>query len=281
MRLRPVALAVVPFVLLAATACSPKEDKAAEPSTCAVDKLPLKTAGQLTIGTDSPAYDPYFSDDDPTNGKGYESAVAYAVAKQLGFKNSEVKWVKVPFNNSYAPGPKKFDFDINQISYSADRAKTVNFSDGYYFASQALLVLNKNKPAVASIADLKDLKLGAQTGTTSLTVIRDEIKPTHDPVVYTTTNVAKRALLNGQVDGIVADLPTALYISAVEIPHSSIVGQFPSTTGTPEHFGLVSEKGSGLTGCLNKAIAALKKDGTLAALEKQWLSDTLSIPVLK
>lgn len=282
MRLRPVALAALPLVLLAATACSPKNDgTSATPKTCTVDQLPLKTKGQLTIGTDSPAYDPYFSNDDPSNGKGFESAVAYAVAKQLGFTNDQVKWIKVPFNNSYAPGPKKFDFDINQISYSADRAKKVNFSDGYYFASQALLVLDKNKPAVASIADLKGLKLGAQTGTTSLSVIRDEIKPTHDPVVFTTTNVAKRALLNGQIQGIMADLPTALYISAVEIPHSTIVGQFPSTTGTPEHFGLVSQKGSGLTGCLNQAIAALKKDGTLAGLEKKWLSDTLSIPVLK
>jgi polar amino acid transport system substrate-binding protein len=281
MRLRPLALAALPLVLLAATACSPKNQNTTAPRACVAAQLPVKTPGKLTIGTDSPAYDPWFSKDDPTNGKGFESAVAYAVAKQLGFAPSAVQWIKVPFNNSYVAGPKKFDFDINQISINPDREKAVDFSDGYYSAAQAVIVLDKNKPAVASIADLKKLKLGAQTGTTSLTVIRDEIKPTADPVVFTTTNVAKRALLNGQVDGIVADLPTALYITAAEIKGSTILGQFPSTAGTPEQFGLLTQKGSGLVGCLDKALASLKADGTLADLEKQWLSDTISVPVLK
>jgi polar amino acid transport system substrate-binding protein len=284
MRLKPAALVALPLLLAVAAGCgSVKEDPKASTNSdsCAVKDLPLTTAGKLTIGTDTPAYDPWFSKNDPTNGKGFESAVAYAVAKQLGFADTDVAWTKVPFNNSYAPGPKKFDFDINQISITPARKKAVDFSDGYYSAAQAVVVLDKNKVAATSLSDLKHLKLGAQTGTTSLTAIRDEIKPTHDAVVFPNDNVAKQALLNGQVDGIVTDLPSAFYITAAEIDGSSILGQFQPTTGSQEQFGLLLAKGSGLTGCVDKAVKALKSDGTLAGLEKQWLSDTVSVPVLK
>lgn len=276
--------AAAAVLLLSATGCAPKEsaapanDDSTAASSCAVDQLALKTKGQLTVGTDSPAYDPWFSDNTPSNGKGFESAVTYAVAKQLGFTPDQVKWVKVPFNNSYAPGAKKFDFDINQISITPERAAVVSFSDGYYSASQAVIALKKGKAASAtSIEALKSLKLGAQTGTTSLTAIRESIKPTTDPLVFDDTNVAKRALMNGQVDAIVADLPTAFYITAVEIPKSKIIGQFADAN--PDKFGLLSEKDSALTPCLNEALAALTKDGTLAAIEKQWLSDSVSVPV--
>ena len=175
----------------------------------------LKTAGQLTVGTDSPAYDPWFSDNDPTNGKGFESAVAYAVAAQLGFTTDQVKWVKVPFNTSYKPGDKSFDFDINQISITPERAKVVDFSDGYYTAAQAVIAMKDSQiTSATSLADLASYKLGAQTGTTSLQVIRDDIQADQDPAVFEDTNAAKQALVNGQVDGIVADLPTAFYITA-------------------------------------------------------------------
>ncbi|MCZ4498420.1 MAG: amino acid transporter substrate-binding protein family [Marmoricola sp.] len=288
MRLKPAALVILPLVLAVAAGCGTVEDKPAASSnptsnadSCAVADLPLTTAGKLTIGTDSPAYDPWFSDNDPTNGKGFESAVAYAVADKLGFAKDAVVWSKVPFNNSYAPGPKKFDFDINQISITPARQKVVDFSDGYYSAAQAVIVLDKDKVAATTLADLKSLKLGAQTGTTSLTAVRDEIKPSSAPVVFKDTNAAKQALLNGQIDAIVADLPTAFYISAVEIEGSKILGQFQPTTGTQEQFGLLLAKDSGLTSCVDKAIAALKADGTLAGIEKQWLSDTVSVPVLK
>jgi polar amino acid transport system substrate-binding protein len=240
------------------------------------------TSGKLTIGTDSPAYDPWFRHNDPTNGQGYESAVAYAVAEQLGFDKSAVTWTKVPFNSSYAPGPKHFDFDINQISITPARAKVVDFSNGYYDASQAIIAI-KGTPAASatSLADLKQYKIGAQTGTTSLTAIRDQIQPDSDAVVFQSTNDAKQALQNGQVDAIVADLPTAFYLTAAEISHGTIVGQFQSTGGQPEQFGMLFEKGNPLVSCVNQAVATLKGDGTLAAFEKKWLTDTVDVPVLK
>ena len=193
-------------------ACAPAEEEptatpsvAGSPSgdACATENLALKNPGRLTVGTDSPAYEPWFSDNDPTNGKGFESAVAYAVAEELGFSEDQVDWVKVPFNNSYAPGEKNFDFDINQISITPARAKVVDFSDGYYTAAQAVVALKDSPVADAtSLADLKPLKLGAQTGTTSLTAIRDGIQPDQEPLVFDDTNEAKQALNNGQLDAL-------------------------------------------------------------------------------
>lgn len=252
----------------------------ASPESCTKDKLNLFKAGTLTIATDSPAYEPWFVDNDPSNGKGFESAVAYAVADELGFSTSEVTWVKEPFNKSYAPGDKAFDFDINQISISPERAEVVDFSDGYYTATQAVITLKDNVDAASSLAGLKDLKLGAQTGTTSLTAIREEVQPTQQPLVFDNTNVAKQALLNGQVDAIVADLPTALYITAVEIPGSAVAGQFASTSD-PEQFGMLFQKGNPLVACVNQALATLTSDGTLKQLETTWLAESIKVPVLQ
>jgi polar amino acid transport system substrate-binding protein len=250
------------------------------PADCAQGKT-LKD-GVLTVGTDSPAFDPWFRHNDPTNGQGYESAVAYAVAKQLGFGPSAVTWTKVPFNSSYAPGPKHFDFDINQISITPARAKVVDFSDGYYTASQALVALKDSPAAKATtVAELKGLKLGAQTGTTSLTALRDDVQPSTEPLVFQSTNAAKQALLNGQVDAIVADLPTAFFITAVQIPSASVVGQFQQLSGTPEQFGMLFQKDNPLVVCVNQALATVKSDGTLKAIEKKWLSSTVNVPVLK
>ncbi len=282
-----VGLLALPLVL-AAAACAPTEDTSSASRTptsadqCAKDQLPLVNPGKLTIATDSPAYEPWFTDNDPTNGKGYESAVAYAVADGLGFPRDEVSWVKVPFNNSYKPGEKNFDFDINQISITPARAQVVDFSDGYYAAAQAVVAL-KDSPAAGatSLADLEDLKLGAQTGTTSLTAIRDVIQPTQDPLVFRDTNAAKQALNNGQLDAILADLPTAFYITAVEIPQAGIIGQFQPETGQQEEFGMLFQKGSELVPCVNEALDTLKEDGTLDRLEQQWLSETVDVPVLK
>jgi len=207
---------------------------------------------------------------------------SYAVADQLGFSRDEVTWVKVPFNSSYKPGPKDFDFDINQISITPARAQVVDFSDGYYAASQAVIALKGTAGAEAtSIDDLKGLRLGAQTGTTSLTAIRDVIQPDQDPAVFEDTNAAKQALQNDQVDAILADLPTAFYISAVEIPDSTIVGQFQPETGQQEEFGMLFEKGSGLVPCVDDALATLRSDGTLDDLEKKWLSDVVDVPTLQ
>jgi polar amino acid transport system substrate-binding protein len=289
MRMPRTAAVLVPLTLLA-LGCAPQASSTAtDTSSQPTDRTPAQCAqgktltdGTLTVGTDSPAYDPWFRDNDPTNGKGYESAVAYAVAKQLGFDPSAVKWVKVPFNSSYAPGPKKFDFDINQISITPQRAKVVDFSDGYYDAAQAVIAI-KGSPAASatSLADLQKYKIGAQTGTTSLTAIRDQIKPSSDAVVFQNTNDAKQALINGQVDAIVADLPTAFYLTAAEITKGTIVGQFQQTGGVPEQFGMLFAKGNTLVGCVNQAVAALKSGGTLAAFEKKWLTDTVDVPVLQ
>jgi polar amino acid transport system substrate-binding protein len=291
---RALAAAAVLPLALAAAACAPEEDSdgtsASDPTgstsasadACETDSLPVRTEGQLTVGTDSPAYEPWFVDNDPTNGKGFESAVAYAVAEQLGFSADQVEWVKVPFNKSYAPGPKDFDFDINQISINPKRAEAVDFSDGYYAASQAVIALKGTDGAEAtSFDDLKGLRLGAQTGTTSLTAIRDVIQPETDAIVFEDTNAAKQALQNDQVDAILADLPTAFYISAVEIPDSVLVGQFQPETGEQEEFGMLFEKGSALVPCVNEALAALREDGTLDAIEQQWLSDVVDVPTLQ
>ncbi|CAM5338609.1 MULTISPECIES: ABC transporter substrate-binding protein [Streptomyces] len=284
------AVAAVTIALLAtAVGCAPQpEEKAsAAPSgsaakSCAKGELATKTAGKLTIATDEPAYEPWFKDDKPANGKGFESAVAYAVAKQLGYDKNAVVWQSVPFNKAFAPGVKTFDFDINQVSISAERKTAVDFSSGYYDVRQAVIALKGGKAAEAkSIADLKKLKLGAQVGTTSLDYITDVVKPAQDAAVYAKNDQAKSALKNGQVDAIITDLPTAFYITAAEVTNARIVGQFEHRTGTPEQFGLVLDKGSALTTCVSGAVDALRKDGTLAAIEKQWLSDAVDAPVLK
>jgi polar amino acid transport system substrate-binding protein len=273
------ALGCAPQASSTATDTSPT-NASQSPADCAQGKT--LTSGKLTIATDSPAYDPWFRNNDPTNGKGYESAVAYAVAKQLGFDASAVTWVKEPFNKSYAPGDKNFDFDINQISITPARAKVVSFSDGYYTAAQALIALKDSPAAKATtVAELKGYKLGAQTGTTSLTAIRNDIQPSTPPLVFKDTNVAKQAMLNHQLDAIVTDLPTAFYITAVEIPSASIVGQFPQQSGSPEQFGMLFQQNNPLVGCVNQALAGLKSDGTLDALEKKWLSQTVNVPVLQ
>ncbi|MET9015249.1 ABC transporter substrate-binding protein [Streptomyces olivaceoviridis] len=284
------AVAAATVVLLAtAVGCAPQpEEKAsAAPSgsaakSCAKGELATKTAGKLTIATDEPAYEPWFQDDKPANGKGFESAVAYAVAKQLGYDKNAVVWQSVPFNKAFAPGVKTFDFDINQVSISAERKKAVDFSSGYYDVRQAVIALKGGKAAEAkSIADLKKLKLGAQVGTTSLDYITDVVKPAQDAAVYAKNDQAKSALKNGQVDAIITDLPTAFYITAAEVTNARIVGQFENQAGTPEQFGLVLDKGSALTTCVSGVVDALRKDGTLAAIEKQWLSDAVDAPVLK
>ncbi|MFM7062978.1 MAG: ABC transporter substrate-binding protein [Actinomycetes bacterium] len=245
---------------------------AALPPECSKENLTLVTPGTLTIGTDSPAYPPYFVDDDPTNGQGFESAVAYAVADGLGFAPEEVTWTVVPFNKSYAPGAKDFDFDVNQISITPKRQKAVDFSDGYYTVNQAVVALKDSPIANAtSLAELQSAKLGAQVGTTSLDFITEVVQPAEKPYVYNDTNDAKSALNNGQIDGIVVDLPTAYYITAVEIDKSKIVGQFPAQDGG-EQFGLLFQKGNPLVQCVNLALQQLSDSGELQAIQDEWLA---------
>jgi polar amino acid transport system substrate-binding protein len=235
----------------------------------------------LTIATDKPAFEPWFVGNDPSNGKGFESAVAYAVAEEMGFATDEVEWVVEPFNKSYAPGPKDFDFDINQISITPERDEAVDFSGGYYDVNQALIVAKDSDLAGASsLAELKESKLGAQVGTTSFAYIQQYIQPTQQPFTYDNTNDAKSALRAGQIDGIVVDLPTAFYITAVEIPNSTVAGQFVSQ-GEGEQFGLLFEDGNPLVECVNQALQALKDDGTLAEIQDEWLSQAVDAPVIE
>ncbi|MFJ3219069.1 ABC transporter substrate-binding protein [Kitasatospora sp. NPDC086801] len=248
---------------------------------CAPGALATRTTGTLTVGTDKPAYDPWFTEDEPENGKGFESAVAYAVAEKLGYPKEKVRWVVAPFGKATAPGAKDFDFDINQVSVSDERRQAVDFSSGYYDVRQAVIALKDSKAAGAkSIADLKGAKLGAQVGTTSLDIITNTIKPSVQPAVFDSNDLAKAALKNGQVEALVVDLPTAFYITGAEVPEAKVVGQFEGAS-QGEQFGLVLDKGSKLTGCVSQAVDALRSDGTLAKLEKQWLSDAVSAPVLK
>jgi polar amino acid transport system substrate-binding protein len=224
----------------------------------------------LTVGTDKPAFPPYFEDDDPSNGRGFESAVAYAVADKLGFAEGDVKWAVVPFNSSYAPGKKKFDFDINQISITPERQRAVDFSAPYYTTPQAVLVAGDSDFAdAASLADLKDAQLGVQIGTTSLEAATDAIQPSKDARVFDTSNDVVAALKNGQVDAIVTDLPTALYLAAVEIEGGKIAGQFSAPGG--DEWGLLLQKDSPLTTCVDQAIAALDSSGELQAITSQWI----------
>ncbi|MDT0328952.1 ABC transporter substrate-binding protein [Nocardiopsis lambiniae] len=278
----------VPLVagaVLMATACAPADDAAApEPGNaaeCVPGDLPTLAEGVLTVGTDSPAYPPWFADDDPTNGEGFESAVAHAVAEELGYTADQVTWTTVAFNSAIQPGPKDFDFDINQFSITEERAKAVDFSSPYYDVRQAVVALGDSEAAGAtSAADLAGLTIGAQVGTTSYETLVETIDPEGEPLVYNNNDDAKQALENGQVDAVVFDLPTAFYITAAELEDAVIVGQLPLLEAETEHFGLVLDLDSPLTDCVSAAVDALREDGTLADLEQEWLAEAADAPEL-
>jgi polar amino acid transport system substrate-binding protein len=260
-------------------------------TTAVAASCPTVHSGQLTVGTDNPAYPPWYAGgshskfwkiNDPSTGKGYESAVAYAIAKQLGYSRAQVKWTWVPFNKSFAPGPKSFDFDINQISYTPARAKVTSFSVSYYDVNQALVVNKGTKIAsVHTVAGLKSFKLGAQLGTTSYAFIKSTLKPSQQPAVYPTNAGAVLALKNKQIDGLLVDLPTAFYVTAVQVPNSKILGQFENHGKATDRFGVVLQKGSALTSCVNKAITTLRGNGTLKKLQQLWLAKATGAPILK
>jgi polar amino acid transport system substrate-binding protein len=290
MLVRSTAAASVALVaVLGLAACSPTDSKtktdtpvvSAAANDCDKSKLSLQTPGTFTVATDNPAYEPWFSDNKPSNGKGYESAVAYAVAKQLGFQPTEVKWVTASFNSVVTPGRKKFDVDINQVSISEERRKAVDFSSGYYDVAQSVVSYRGSKiEGAKSLADLKDAKLGAQVGTTSYSTIINTIKPSKKPSVFDTNDLAVQALKNKQIDGIVVDLPTGFYMSAAQLKQGMIVGQI-SSGSSPEQFGFVLSKGSKLTACVSKAVDTLRGEGALARLQQQWLTTAGGAPELK
>jgi len=281
--------ALVVAAALALSACGSSNDNTSSSSTpsasttaaqsCDKANLSLYKSGQLTVATDKPAYPPYFEDNKPENGKGFESAVAYAIAKKLGFAPTEVKWVVEPFNSSYAPGPKKFDFDVNQISINPARSKRVDFSAPYFTAPQAVVAPKGSDAAsVTSLSDLASKKIGVQIGTTSLDAVNETVKPSQQPQVYNDSNDVVQALKQKRIDAVVVDLPTAFYITAAQVPGSKIVGQFAAPGG--DNWGALLGKGSKLTPCVTKAVNELKADGTLDALQKKWLGAAAGAPEL-
>lgn len=247
---------------------------------CAPDKLTLKKPGVLTVATGEPAFPPWVEDDKPESQKGFESALVYAIAGKLGLQPTAVTWTRTGFDEAIAPGAKAYDFNVQQYSITEDRKKVVDFSDGYYTVQQAVVARDGSPAAAAkAVADLKGAKLGAAIGTTSLDYIDKVIQPSTKAAVFDDNAAAKAALDAKQVDGLVFDLPTAYYITAVEIPDSKIVGVLPPA-GDAEQLGAMFEKGSTLVPCVNQALAVLKGDGTLAALQNQWLNQGGSIPTL-
>jgi polar amino acid transport system substrate-binding protein len=268
--------------LAAATACAPADEKtssstSASAADCTKDSLATLTKGTLTFGTDQPAYPPWFVDDDPSNGKGFESAVAYAVADKLGFAKENVKWVRVPFNAAIAPGPKTFDANLNEFSITDERKNAVDFSSPYFDVTQAVVAV-KSSPAAAvkDVAGLKGKKLGAQVGTTSYTAAK-AIDP--NVAVFNNNDDAKAALTNGQIDALVLDLPTAFEVQS-ELTDGIIVGQLPAGTDKPEQFGIVLDKNSPLTACVSKAVDELGTASELFKLQKTWLTGAGGAPLL-
>jgi polar amino acid transport system substrate-binding protein len=281
--IRRLSLALAATSLLALAACggddtaSSTTEGAATESDCSTI-----TEGTLTIGTGSPAFSPWVENDAPESGEGYEAAVGMAIAAELGYEGESVVWVRTTFDEAVAPGEKNFDFNMQQYSITPEREETISFSDPYYSSNQAIVAL-AGSPAegATTVADLADVKFGAQAGTTSLTFINEIIKPTNEPFVYDDNAGAKAALEAGQIDAIVVDLPTALFISAVEIEGTSVVGQFPgSAGGLTDDFGAVFTKDNPLVACVNTALAALKESGELAKIEQAWLSDNAGVPVI-
>ena len=273
-----IGLTVLALGLAATATGSPSEP--AQSGSCAKANLNLVEEGQLSLATDNPAFPPWWGGaakkpwevSNPTSGKGYESAVAYAVARQLGFSKGQVTWSAVPFNNSFRPGNKPFDFYMAQVSFAPERARNVSFSNSYYFVNQAV-VANAGTPIsrVRTVAGLRPYKLGAQVGTTSYSYITRFIRPSQTPAVYDSNNDAISALNAGQIDGIVVDLPTAFFVVAVQLDDGTIVGKLPQR-GPRERFGMVFEKGNSLVRCVNRALNRLWANGTIKRLQRTYLA---------
>ncbi len=280
----------------ASASTAPSESAEASPTeaaaACTPDELATKTPGTFTVGTDNPAFPPYFSEPeegetatdpwefgDPTNGRGFESAIAYALAEQLGYSDDQVTWIPVAFNNSIAPGPKDFDVYLAQVSFTEERTEAVDLSEGYFFSNQALVTTAGSPLADATtLEEVAQFQLGAAGNTTSLTYIEDRIQPTEEPRVYEDNTGVKSAIEAGQIDGAVFDLATAFYIVNVEMEDGVVVGQFPSDPDDQEHFSFVLDLDSPLTDCVNEAILTMGENGELDSIAEEWLSDFLDAP---
>ena len=261
------------------SACSSSDSTESASASCEKADLATIESGMLTIATGEPAYYPWVIDDAPESGEGFEAAVAYAVATQLGFSKDEVKWVRTTFDSAVTPGEKNFDFNLQQFSITEERKAAVDFSSPYYTAPQAIVSFKGSKiDGKTSFAELKDAKLGAAVGTTSLDAIETQLGLKAS--VFNDNAAGVSALKNKQIDGLVVDLPTAFYLSGVEVENGIIVGQLPSS-GSGDQFGLLLTKGSALTSCVSGAVDAITADGTLASITDTWLATNTGSPVLK
>jgi polar amino acid transport system substrate-binding protein len=278
-------IAVAPVVALLLAACGSSASSSSAPvasgtsasasasATCSPASLQTITPGKFTVATGSPAFPPWVSDDKPESGKGYEAALTYAVAKQLGYTDADVVWMRTTFDSAIAPGPKKFDVNVQQFTITDVRKKAVDFSSGYYDLTQAVVTyVGSPIEKVTTVAGLKGAKLGAAVGTTSLTAIDTVIAPTTKTKVYNNNDDAVAALKAKQIDGLVVDLPTAFYVAFGQLDNGAIVGQLPNTADQKEQLGYLLAKGSPLTACVTQAVDALRADGTLAKLQDQWLA---------
>lgn len=271
-------------LMFAMMACAPADDDSGEAASgeeCTPEGMDTLEEGVLTIGTSTPAYPPWFVDDDPDNGEGFESAVAYAIAEELGYASEDVRWINVEFNNAIQPGPKDFDIDLNQFSITEERTEAVDFSSPYYEVRQAVVALDGSAAADAgSLEDLAEVDLGAQVGTTSYHAVEELIQPAAEPQVFNTNDDGKLALENEQIEAFVVDLPTAFYITSAELDDGVIVGQLPALDAENEEFGAVLDKDSPLTECVTAAVDTLAEDGVLAELEEEWLAEVADAPEL-
>ena len=279
-------LTAIAAILLAVglTSCAGQDSESASPSSesasCAPDSLKTLTTATLTIATGEPAYEPWVLNDKPESGEGFEAAVAYAVAKQLGYENAAVKWVRTTFDSAITPGEKTFDFNIQQYSITDERKAVVDFSSAYYFSNQAIVSSKASKIAgVTTIAGLKGARLGAAVGSTSLDTI--EMQLGLKPQVFNDNAAAVAALKNGQIDGLVVDLPTAFYLSAAEVTDGIIVGQIENRDSNDQGAGLLLAKDSPLTACVTGAVDAITASGELKAIQDKWLTVGAGAPVLK
>jgi polar amino acid transport system substrate-binding protein len=251
-----------------------------DPAACA-DGLTIED-GVLTIATGDPAFPPYVIDDDPTSGEGFESAVAYAVAAQLGFEPDQVEWVRTPFEAAFQPGPKEFDFNLQQYSISAEREESVSFSVPYYTSTQAIVGYADSPAAEATtLSALQELRIGVAAGTTSLIFAEDVIAPASGVQIFNDNAAAIAALDAQQIDAIVADLPTALYMSAVQMDGGTVFGQFPTSDETAgEDWGLLFEQDNPLVECANYAILKLRESGELDAITEEWMTASIDVPFI-
>lgn len=277
-------LSLLVAIALIAAACGTSEDSADGPDACElgdISTLDLKTPDTLTVATGEPVFPPWMIDDDPSNGQGFESAVVYAVAGELGFEPDQVEWVRTGFTEAIVAGEKDYDFNVQQYTITEERDQVVDFSDGYYALRQAIVGYEDSAAVGAtSVSDLQELRIGAQIGTTSLDYVENVIEPSEPAAVYDTNADAKAALDADQVDALVFDLPTAYFVTAVEIEGSVILGQLEEVGDQPEELGFLFEEGSSLVACVNEALANLRDAGTLADIEEEWLAQGGDIPTI-